>query len=545
MILTVLAMAALLQTPKVDDAPAWETFKSVAGFSVSMPGNPIEQKQIKAGPSGGAENVTVTSSSGGVDYQVVRITIQSPITAALETIFFDGLRNTTAKNNKLISDKPLKFEGHSAREFVYEMKNSRGEILTVRARYVLVSPQVTFSVQVIHPADKPAPSERDVLTFFDSLKVVDFAPRLPTAVASKLEFTPFAPPNTGFTILLPGKPAETNTKKTTPQGSFTVQTYECNTVSGIFAVSVLEYGKEVGEATAAAKAEMLVKMCDALVAQDKGKIAEQQAGEHQGFPFRIVRYTFPQPGSETPNLGETRTTMVGRRLYVMLVKGPQGVVNPADAVKFFESFDLPDVSAPATAERARPSNNPAPAGAATARMRAKGAPARPGRAGAENARTRRADRISWKRFNSAVGGFSVDMPGEPEQTHEDDGLLGAKSVELVTGQHDESRFIVQYQDLTRAATKKGTSAILKAARSHDEKAIAGKVVGEKEATLKGATAGWSYQIESPDPDGPVARVRTYLVGTRLFQVIVTAPKATFPTDNSERFFRSFRLQNRN
>ena len=75
--------------------------------------------------------------------------------------------------------------------------------------------------------------------------------------------------------------------------------------------------------------------------------------------------------------------------------------------------------------------------------------------------------------------------------------------------------------------------------------IHGKIVGEKEATLKGAAAGWSYQIESPDPNGPVARVRAYLVGARLYQVIVAAPKTEFPTDDSERFFRSFRLQARN
>jgi hypothetical protein len=93
--------------------------------------------------------------------------------------------------------------------------------------------------------------------------------------------------------------------------------------------------------------------------------------------------------------------------------------------------------------------------------------------------------------------------------------------------------------------KKGTSGILKAARGNDEKEIGGKVVGEKEATLKGASAGWAYQIESPDPDGPAARVRTYLAGSRLYRVIVSAPKAKFPTDESERFFRSFRLQSRN
>ncbi len=171
-------------------------------------------------------------------------------------------------------------------------------------------------------------------------------------------------------------------------------------------------------------------------------------------------------------------------------------------------------------------------------------PGRPGRALAD-ARAKRPDRVVWKRYNSAPGGFTVNMPGEPATRHEEEGLLGTKGVELVTAEHDESRYIVQYQDLGRTALKKGTAGILKAARNSDEKVISGKLVGEKEATLKGASAGWSYQIEAPGSDGFMARVRTYLAGSRLYQVIVVAPKAKFPTDDSERFFRSFRLQNRN
>ena len=136
------------------------------------------------------------------------------------------------------------------------------------------------------------------------------------------------------------------------------------------------------------------------------------------------------------------------------------------------------------------------------------------------------------------------MPGDPTQTHEDTGLLGAKDVSLVTVDTGKARFVVQYQDMPRTALRKGAASILNAARRSDERVVHGKVVGEKEATLKGAV-GLSYQIESPDPDGPVARVRAYLAGGRLYQVIVAAPKSEFPTDESERFLRSFRLQDRN
>jgi hypothetical protein len=136
------------------------------------------------------------------------------------------------------------------------------------------------------------------------------------------------------------------------------------------------------------------------------------------------------------------------------------------------------------------------------------------------------------------------MPGEVNATREADGVLGAKDVEVFTAVHEQAQFVVQYQDLTRTAMRRGPTAILKSARTSDANAIKGKVVGEKEAPMKGA-GGSAYQIESPDPDGPMARVRTYLVGSRLYQVIVAAPKSEFPTDASEHFFRSFRLQGRN
>src|SRR6202041_1735722 len=97
--------------------------------------------------------------------------------------------------------------------------------------------------------------------------------------------------------------------------------------------------------------------------------------------------------------------------------------------------------------------------------------------------------------------------------HEENGLLGAKGVDLFVAEHGQARFVVQYQDMTRTTMKKGVAAILRAARNSDERVIHGKIVGEKETTLKGAAAGWSYQIESPDPSGPVARVRAYLVPT--------------------------------
>ncbi len=265
----------------------------------------------------------------------------------------------------------------------------------------------------------------------------------------------------------------------------------------------------------------------------------------------MSRWTFAIPSSNTIVAVEARLVMVGPKVFIVMAKCPLSLVDPTDPDKFFQSFKLTNAKAaevastddaPATAPRR---GRAAAATRQAGRMPGRGvAPTRPSRAAAAAAQTPRPERISWKRYNSAAGGFTINMPGDPTPSHDDDGLLGSKGVEILTAEHEESRFIVQYQDLSRTAQKKGSSGVLKAARASDEKVIQGKVVGEKEAMLKGAV-GWSYQIETAEPDGPMARVRAYVVGTRLYQIIVVAPKTKFPTDDSERFLNSFKLQSRN
>ena len=83
---------------------------------------------------------------------------------------------------------------------------------------------------------------------------------------------------------MPGKPDESTTRQSSEKGSFTVRNYQCETAPGLFAVSVLEYGPEVGNAPAATKAEMLTRMCEALAADDKGQIVHQSSGLYEGFP---------------------------------------------------------------------------------------------------------------------------------------------------------------------------------------------------------------------------------------------------------------------
>ncbi len=253
MTLTFLALAALLQTPKGDDAPKWLTYTSPVGFSVSMPGTRMEPK-IKV--AGSPENGTIMTKAGEFTYVVIKVVNSPPITKGKEAQSFKEMRESLDKIAKVLSEKPLVNAGHPGREYVYEMTAPQGgETRVVNSRYILRSPDFMYNLQVVRAKDKPAPSDRDLATFFESFKVVE---------RPKLVFKPFEPKGAGFSVLMPGKPEEaTNTVKT-EKISFKVHAFECTTPAGSYSATILEYGPEIGNAADEKKVEMLRAWARAL-----------------------------------------------------------------------------------------------------------------------------------------------------------------------------------------------------------------------------------------------------------------------------------------
>ncbi len=328
MLSTFVALAALLQTPKGADRPAWETFTSASGFSVSLPGTPVEQKDTQYGPAGPTQNITVISKGGDSVFMVMKIGNTTPITKALEAQFFKELLETTGKTAKILSDKEITHEGHPGRDYLMEIPGKDGEMLVTRARYVLTAPETTFNMQVIRSKAKPAPDPAEVTAFFDSLKLVDLETARKLAKGPKLEFKTFARTDAGFSILMPGKPDEASNETKTAKGTISVRAYASETPLGLFAMTVYDYGPDEANAPAAAKTEMLIRICDAFVANDKGKILQRQSVEFHGSPAHMIRYTLPTPATNTVRLGETRAVMVGPRVFLMTARAPRTASTP-------------------------------------------------------------------------------------------------------------------------------------------------------------------------------------------------------------------------
>ena len=170
MTLTFLALAALLQTPKGDDAAKWLTYTSPVGFSVSMPGTRVEPNMKIANSR---ENGTIMTKEGERTYLVISVVNAPPVTKAAEAATFKEMRAALDKIAKVSSEKTITVEGHPGLEFVYEMTPKGGVPLVVNSRYILASPEFMYNQQVLHVKDKPAPSEQDLATFFDSFKLIE------------------------------------------------------------------------------------------------------------------------------------------------------------------------------------------------------------------------------------------------------------------------------------------------------------------------------------------------------------------------------------
>ena len=157
MTLTFLALAALLQAPKSDEAPKWVAYSSPAGFSVSMPGTRIEPNMKIANSR---ENGTIMTKEGDRTYLIISLVNAPPVTKAAEPQTFKEMRGALDKIAKVSSEKTITVEGHPGREFVYEMTPKGGDTLVVNSRYILASPEFMYNLQVLHVKDKPARATR-------------------------------------------------------------------------------------------------------------------------------------------------------------------------------------------------------------------------------------------------------------------------------------------------------------------------------------------------------------------------------------------------
>ncbi len=145
-----------------------------------------------------------------------------------------------------------------------------------------------------------------------------------------------------------------------------------------------------------------------------------------------------------------------------------------------------------------------------------------------------------KDFTSKTGKFSARFPGKPKE--QDIAAAGA-SGKSVTLEVNGNTYSVTYADLPAAAAAvlnmpELLDQVLDGTRDAAVTQMKGKLLDSSKIKLDG-NAGREFKVELPEKK--VMQNRMYLVGTRVYQVMVVGSKDFVAGDDAAKFLKSFTL----
>lgn len=159
----------------------------------------------------------------------------------------------------------------------------------------------------------------------------------PPVVIAQARWQALAPSNSGFTVLMPGKPTEKSQTIDTVFGRMTLHTFTSSLGQGQgnYTVSYVELPEEM--ATIAPPEVLLETLSNAFSKNERLKLLNQADVRIEQYPGRELTFE-----DVNQNIVRHRTYLVKRRMYQMAVETPQA--RETDLSKnvenFFNSFKL-------------------------------------------------------------------------------------------------------------------------------------------------------------------------------------------------------------
>ncbi|MDD5291787.1 MAG: hypothetical protein PHY46_01200 [Candidatus Omnitrophica bacterium] len=151
--------------------------------------------------------------------------------------------------------------------------------------------------------------------------------------------------------------------------------------------------------------------------------------------------------------------------------------------------------------------------------------------------------MGWKQYASVEGGFSVQLPGEPEgQKIILDTQVGRTYLNMYTLNRKDDNFIyavgyVDYPD--ELFNLKSVDQILNDGRDGAARNVQGVLTKESNISIEGYP-GREFTIEVGNGEA-VVKGKLFLVGQRVYQLMVTTDKKWSDSYNIKRFLDSFQL----
>jgi hypothetical protein len=150
-----------------------------------------------------------------------------------------------------------------------------------------------------------------------------------------------------------------------------------------------------------------------------------------------------------------------------------------------------------------------------------------------------ADAPEWKEFSSEEGRFKVLMPGEPKAYQLDtESDFGKGKLNMFRVMAGETGYVANYSDFPEAIKKQPLKQVFDSSRDGAIANLSGKLATEKDIKL-GDHPGRETLI---DVSGKAMfRAKVYLVGRRMYQVVMVGSKEAVSSKDAEKFFDSFKL----
>lgn len=146
--------------------------------------------------------------------------------------------------------------------------------------------------------------------------------------------------------------------------------------------------------------------------------------------------------------------------------------------------------------------------------------------------SRESSELAWKPFTPPEGGYSVLLPGTAKSIPADEPSVENYAVELPTG------FVCLVSKSQRPTPI--TDPVKGLAALRDAQAGGNKVLFDNEISVEGKNG---REFGYVDQDGDVCRVRVFIDGNTVYQLIAVKPKAKYSEDDPEtlKFFESFKF----
>lgn len=149
--------------------------------------------------------------------------------------------------------------------------------------------------------------------------------------------------------------------------------------------------------------------------------------------------------------------------------------------------------------------------------------------------------VGWREFRSIEGGFSIMMPGRPEeQSQMTATTFGTIESRVFLVEYQGAGYLVNYADYPQELIQDSPDDVIL-------DGVSLGVVAQSGGTLKSSTVirfgdftGRELEISSPGGQSAL-KVRIYLIGARIFQLSVVSEIGADNSDDLALFFDSFML----